>query len=150
MILERSCLAVVPAYNEADTIGRVIDSLHAHAPQLDVVVIDDGSTDATCREALARDARVLRHPFNLGIGGAVQSGFKFALENGYDHMVLRGTHEKGIFTAFWLREGKVLAGMHANDWDAMDSIRQIVGGQRVVSGLDDESVSLAQIAEELD
>ena len=41
---------------------------------------------------------------------------------------------KGTFTAFWLREGRVLAGMHANDWDAMDSIRQIVGGQRVVVG----------------
>jgi glycosyltransferase involved in cell wall biosynthesis len=87
VILERSCLAVVPAYNEAATIGRVLDSLREHAPRLDVVVIDDGSTDATCREALARRARVLRHPFNLGIGGAVQSGFKFALENGYDYMV---------------------------------------------------------------
>jgi glycosyltransferase involved in cell wall biosynthesis len=87
VILERACLAVVPAYNEAATIGPVIDSLRAHAPELDVVVIDDGSTDATCREAVARGARVLRHPFNLGIGGAVQSGFKFALENGYDYMV---------------------------------------------------------------
>ena len=70
--------------------------------------------------------------------------------DGYDHVVLRGTPDKGTFTAFWLREGRVLAGMHANDWDAMDSIRQIVRGQRVVSDLDDESVSLAQIAEGLD
>ena len=44
-------------------------------------------SDATCREGIVRGARVLRHPFNLGIGGAVQSGFKFALENGYEHMV---------------------------------------------------------------
>ena len=87
MILERPCLAVVPAYNEAATIGGVLDSLREHAPELDVVVIDDGSTDATSREAEARGARVLRHPFNLGIGGAVQSGFKFALENGYHYMV---------------------------------------------------------------
>jgi glycosyltransferase involved in cell wall biosynthesis len=87
VILERACLAVVPAYNEAATIGPVIDSLRAHAPGFDVVVIDDGSTDATCREAVARGVRVLRHPFNLGIGGAVQSGFKFALESGYDYMV---------------------------------------------------------------
>jgi 3-phenylpropionate/trans-cinnamate dioxygenase ferredoxin reductase subunit len=70
--------------------------------------------------------------------------------DGYDQMVLRGTPETGPFTAFWLRQGRVLAGMHANDWDAMDSIRQIVGGQRVVSGLDDESVSLAEIAANLD
>ncbi len=78
---------MIPAYNEADTLGRVIDSLHEHAPELDIVVIDDGSTDSTCREAIERGARVLRHPFNLGIGGAVQSGFKYALENGYEHMV---------------------------------------------------------------
>ncbi|HKP90217.1 MAG TPA: glycosyltransferase family 2 protein [Thermoleophilaceae bacterium] len=77
----------MPAYNEAATIGGVLDRLGEHAPELDVVVIDDGSTDATCREAFARGARVLRHPFNLGIGGAVQSGFKFALENGYHYMV---------------------------------------------------------------
>jgi glycosyltransferase involved in cell wall biosynthesis len=87
VILDRSCLAVVPAYNEAATVGPVIDSLREHVPALDVVVIDDGSTDATSSEALRRGARVLRHPFNLGIGGAVQSGFKFALENGYSHMV---------------------------------------------------------------
>jgi glycosyltransferase involved in cell wall biosynthesis len=87
VISERPCLAVVPAYNEAGTIGGVIDALREHAPGFDVVVIDDGSTDATCREGIARGARALRHPFNLGIGGAVQSGFKFALENGNDNMV---------------------------------------------------------------
>ena len=87
MILDRSCLAVVPAYNEAGTVSRVIAALHEHAPAFDVVVIDDGSTDATADEARAAGARVIRHPFNLGIGGAVQSGFNFALENGYDYMV---------------------------------------------------------------
>jgi glycosyltransferase involved in cell wall biosynthesis len=87
VILERSCLAVVPAYNESGTVGQVVTALHEHAPSFDVVVIDDGSTDGTAREAVGAGARVLRHPFNLGIGGAVQSGFKFALENGYDNMV---------------------------------------------------------------
>jgi glycosyltransferase involved in cell wall biosynthesis len=77
----------VPAYNEAGTVGRVVRSLRENAPAFDVLVVDDGSTDSTCREATAAGARVLRHPFNLGIGGAVQSGFKFALENGYDYMV---------------------------------------------------------------
>ena len=69
--------------------------------------------------------------------------------DGYDHIVLRGTPDKGTFTAFWLREGRVLAGMHANDWDAMDSIRQIVGAQRPVAGLEDESVALSQAAANL-
>jgi hypothetical protein len=87
VILERSCLAVVPAYNEAGTVGRVVANLRDNAPEFDVLVIDDGSTDATSREAAASGARVVKHPFNLGIGGAVQSGFQFALDNGYDYMV---------------------------------------------------------------
>jgi glycosyltransferase involved in cell wall biosynthesis len=82
-----SCLAVVPAYNEAATVGHVVRELQRVLPQLDVLVIDDGSTDATWTAAEAAGARVLRLPFNLGIGGAVQAGFKFAHENGYDYMV---------------------------------------------------------------
>jgi len=82
-----SYLAVVPAYNEAGTIARVVDAIHAKAPQFDVVVIDDGSTDDTARIARDAGAKVVRHPFNLGIGGAVQSGFTYALEHGYDRLV---------------------------------------------------------------
>jgi glycosyltransferase involved in cell wall biosynthesis len=80
-------LAVVPAYNEAATIGHVVRGIEEHAPGFDVLVIDDGSTDDTRAIAEALGARVLRHPFNLGIGGAVQSGFAFALEHDYDYMV---------------------------------------------------------------
>src|SRR5262249_16802899 len=77
-------MAIVPALNEEHTIGRVIDELHRFDPGLDVVVIDDGSVDGTARVARSLGARVLRLPFNLGIGGAVQTGFGFAFENGYD------------------------------------------------------------------
>src|SRR3954447_11392771 len=80
-------LAVVPAYNEEATVGSVIRALHEHAPDYDVVVIDDGSTDATSTMARRAGAAVVKLPFNVGIGGAVQSGFKFALENGYDFCV---------------------------------------------------------------
>jgi glycosyltransferase involved in cell wall biosynthesis len=83
----RTKLAVVPAYNERETVARVIDSLHGHAPDFDVLVVDDGSTDNTGQVAEAAGATVLRHPFNLGIGGAVQSGFVYAFDNGYDYMV---------------------------------------------------------------
>jgi glycosyltransferase involved in cell wall biosynthesis len=82
-----SCLAVVPAYNEQATVSGVVRSLRAKAPQLDVVVIDDGSTDATALQAEDAGARVLRMPFNVGIGGAVQAGFKYAYEQGYAYMV---------------------------------------------------------------
>jgi glycosyltransferase involved in cell wall biosynthesis len=80
-------LAVVPAYNEAATVGGVVHAIRRDCPHTDVLVIDDGSTDATLSRAVAAGAQVLRHPFNLGIGGAVQSGFVYALENGYDSMV---------------------------------------------------------------
>src|SRR3954447_4134012 len=83
----RKSLAVVPAYNEAATIGSVIAKLRADAPDFDVVVVDDGSTDATARIAENAGVAVLRLPFNLGIGGAVQAGFKYALEQGYDYCV---------------------------------------------------------------
>ena len=82
-----SCLAVVPAYNEQATVSAVVRALHAKAPELDIVVIDDGSTDATAARAEDAGARVLRMPFNVGIGGAVQAGFKYADEQGYDYMV---------------------------------------------------------------
>jgi glycosyltransferase involved in cell wall biosynthesis len=78
---------VIPAYNEEDSLATVIDSLSEHAAGFDVLVVDDGSTDMTAQVARAKGARVVRHPFNLGIGGAVQSGFRYALENGYDYCV---------------------------------------------------------------
>ena len=70
--------------------------------------------------------------------------------DGYDQVVLRGKPDEGTFTAFWLKAGRVLAGMHANDWDAMDPIRRIVARQRAVPRLDDESLSLTEVADSLD
>ena len=77
-------LAIVPAYNEAGMVGRVVRDIRRAAPDFDVVVVDDGSTDETAAEAEAEAVVVIRHPFNLGIGGAVQSGYKYALREGYD------------------------------------------------------------------
>jgi cellulose synthase/poly-beta-1,6-N-acetylglucosamine synthase-like glycosyltransferase len=79
-----TCLAIVPAYNEEGRIVSTVRDILEHAPDFDDVVVDDGSTDRTATLARSAGARVLRHPFNLGIGGAVQSGYQFALENGYD------------------------------------------------------------------
>ncbi len=80
-------LALIPAYNEAATIAEVVKRVRVNAPYFDVVVIDDGSTDATAARARAAGAGVVELPFNLGIGGAVQAGFVYAKENGYRYMV---------------------------------------------------------------
>ncbi len=91
-------LAVVPAWNEAAAIGQVVDGIRAFDPRFDVVVIDDASTDETAAVAEAHGATVLRLPFNVGIGGAVQTGFRYALANGYDFAVRLdgdGQHDPG-------------------------------------------------------
>ena len=77
-------IAIVPAYNEEQNIARVVEELHVFDPGIDVVVVSDGSVDRTAENAEAAGARVLRLPYNLGIGGAVQTGFKYAWEQGYD------------------------------------------------------------------
>ena len=80
-------VAVVPAYNEAGAIGRVVDEIRKFDPALDVVVVDDASADETAAIAAAHGATVLRLPFNVGIGGAVQTGFRYAREHEYETAV---------------------------------------------------------------
>jgi hypothetical protein len=77
-------LAIVPAHNEAAAIAATVREIHHWAPEFDVVVIDDGSTDATALVATQAGARVLKLPFNLGIGGAMQTGYVYAAEHGYE------------------------------------------------------------------
>jgi glycosyltransferase involved in cell wall biosynthesis len=77
-------LAIVPAHNEAEAIVTTIAEIHRFAPEFDVLVVDDGSIDATAELARATGASVLRLPFNLGIGGAMQSGYIYAIEHDYD------------------------------------------------------------------
>jgi glycosyltransferase involved in cell wall biosynthesis len=77
-------VAIVPAFNEEANVGRVLDELRALDPGLDLVVVSDGSTDRTAEVAAARGAHVLSLPFNLGIGGAVQTGLRYAWEEGYE------------------------------------------------------------------
>ncbi|HEY8909644.1 MAG TPA: glycosyltransferase family 2 protein [Desulfosporosinus sp.] len=77
-------LAIVPALNEQDNIGPVVRNLRSTSPWLDVLVIDDGSTDHTAEVARAQGAKVISLAVNLGIGGAVQTGFLYAVKNHYD------------------------------------------------------------------
>jgi glycosyltransferase involved in cell wall biosynthesis len=76
-------VAIVPARNEEGCVGQVIAELRRFDPDFEIVVVDDGSADRTASIAESAGARVVRLPFNLGIGGAVQTGFAYALEHGF-------------------------------------------------------------------
>jgi len=80
----KNILIIVPAYNEERSIGEVIEGVQRCLPQSDILVVNDGSTDRTSEKAKASHAIVLDLPFNLGIGGAVQTGYRYACEKGYD------------------------------------------------------------------
>lgn len=93
-------LLIMPAHNEAGNIERVILEVRSVAPPIDIVVINDCSRDDTAQRAARLGARVVTLPNNLGYGGAVQTGFRFAVENGYGVAVLMdadGQHDpRGI------------------------------------------------------
>jgi glycosyltransferase involved in cell wall biosynthesis len=76
-------VAVVPAYNEAESIASVIAEIREADLGFDIVVVDDGSTDRTAQIAAQAGAHVVRLPYNLGIGGAVQTGYQYARDNDF-------------------------------------------------------------------
>ncbi|MDY0830359.1 glycosyltransferase family 2 protein [Microbacterium sp. BG28] len=76
-------LVIVPAWNEERSVGATVREIRAASPNYDVVVIDDGSTDDTVAVAVSAGATVLHLPFNLGVGGAMKTGFTYAQRHGY-------------------------------------------------------------------
>jgi glycosyltransferase involved in cell wall biosynthesis len=77
-------IVLIPAYNEAGRVGAVIRDVAGVLPGVDVLVVDDGSTDTTTAEAGEAGALVLPLPLNLGYGAALQAGYKYAIRRGYD------------------------------------------------------------------
>ena len=84
--LARTVVAI-PAYNEEESLPKLLEEVRRHLPGATVAVVDDGSTDGTAAVASDCGARVLRLPCNLGVGPAVQTGIKYALENGFGYLL---------------------------------------------------------------
>lgn len=80
-------LIVMPAFNEEESVGGVVLEVFANLPGVSILVVDDGSADETSRLAREAGAKVATLPFNLGVGGAMRVGFRYALENGYTNVV---------------------------------------------------------------
>lgn len=80
-------LIIIPAYNEEKNIVRVIANIKEHLPEYDYVIINDGSKDDTLKICMENNFNVIDLPVNLGIGGAVQTGYKYAFLNGYDFAI---------------------------------------------------------------
>lgn len=93
-----SVLIVLPAFNEEGSVADVVREVHLKIPGARCLVVDDGSSDRTASRAAEAGATVARLPFNLGVGGAMRCGFRFALERGYRTVVqidADGQHDPG-------------------------------------------------------
>lgn len=80
-------LIVMPALNEAGSVGEVVREVFASLPRATILVVDDGSTDATTARARDAGATVATLPFNLGVGGAMRLGFRYAVDQGFENVV---------------------------------------------------------------
>ena len=75
---------IIPAFDEEGSVGKVVEEVHTHLSQVELLGVNDGSTDLTSEKAKARGAMIQDFSISLGIGGAMQSGHKYTFEKGYD------------------------------------------------------------------
>jgi glycosyltransferase involved in cell wall biosynthesis len=115
-------LIIIPAYNEAASLPRVLAELNDELPGIDVLVVSDGSTDATAAVSRSAGAAVIELPFNLGIGGALRTGFRYAVLHGYCAAVQ--------FDADGQHDATTVRGLLA----AVDAGADLVIGSRFVEG----------------
>lgn len=119
---QRTLLIILPAYNEEAAVGHAVAAVKQVLPDVPVMVLDDGSLDATADAARNAGADVLRLPHHLGLGGVVQMGYRFAFEHGYDRVVrvdADGQHVSADIP-------KLLAKMDEGDYDMVTGSRFLV------------------------
>jgi glycosyltransferase involved in cell wall biosynthesis len=111
-------LVVIPAWNEQESVGRTVHEVRSTNPGVDILVVDDGSSDGTAAAAGRAGAEVCRLPFNLGVGGAMRAGFRFALAGDYDIAVqidADGQHDPRYLP-------ELIAQLGATDGDGADLV----------------------------
>ena len=86
-MVDKRSLVAIPAWNEEGSIAQVIAKVREHRPDADILVVNDGSTDATAALAASAGANVVSLPFNVGVGGAMRTAFLYAHREGYDALV---------------------------------------------------------------
>jgi hypothetical protein len=98
----KQAVLLIPAYNEETRIDSVIRGVRERYPSLEIAVIDDGSSDETRKRAREAGAHVISHPYNLGYGVALQTGYKYALRKSYEWVIQMdgdGQHDPGYIQA---------------------------------------------------
>ncbi|MFQ5454673.1 MAG: glycosyltransferase family 2 protein [Nitrospirota bacterium] len=122
----KSKIIIIPAYNEEDNISNVIRDIISIQQDIDILVVDDGSDDNTCKAARSTGAEVIRLPFNMGYGAALQTGFKYAIKNDYDYAVQidgDGQHDPKFIPS-------LLNAVETGDTDVAIGSRYLKGGYR--------------------
>ena len=131
-------IVVIPAFNEEQSLKSLLPELAREVPGVDVLVVSDGSTDATAAVARAHGATVLNLPVNLGVGGAVQAGCTYALEHGYDFLVRidgDGQHPPAEIP-------RILAELRKDDADVVTASRFLGHSERVSSRFRSAGIAL--------
>jgi glycosyltransferase involved in cell wall biosynthesis len=103
MISENNILVLIPAVNEEDRVGDVIQGVRQHLQGAKILVVDDGSGDGTARVSRDAGACVVSHPFNMGVGTALQTGYKYAVQHGFQYVIqldADGQHSPAFLPAF--------------------------------------------------
>jgi glycosyltransferase involved in cell wall biosynthesis len=117
-------LVIIPAYNEREALPGTLQELRAEVPELDVLVVDDGSADETAALARKEGVEAVRLPFNLGVGGAVRTGLHYARDEGYRRAV--------VFDADGQHSPQAIRTLLA----ALDEGADLVVGSRFMEGAD--------------
>jgi glycosyltransferase involved in cell wall biosynthesis len=128
--MNRQFLVIIPAFNEEQNLGAVLQGLLGIGIAADILVVNDGSLDNTAEVAARYPVTVISHPYNLGYGAALQTGYKYAVEKGYDYVLQFDADGQHSPTDLLL----IMAELEKGDADILMGSRYLEGGTAFKSG----------------